>query len=340
MNFCILLLTLLTSLGSQQAQMFACEPGPEIRSALEQANSVNATGPGAIDVVLPALASLRDRYPNDLFVHEAYQDAVVSHGVQGHLKTMRAEYRVLSTKHPGDPVYRYLYLRSLLGGGTGAAAAGLNQMLTDNPNFSPAIRTLAEIYDTGIFRDAEKEKAVKERLASLCAGKIAFRKLDVLPDKSPLLDQAEKALARGDEPDHAIALATKALTDDEWRGYRIRLLDWYSKNFKTQAVRDLRFEYIRAWAIQVRSQRKAGHPEKAGQVLSQVEQAVASMSKGSDPSYWEGLNILASLYLENKQLDLANETLNRMQQLLDEQPNDERASMLGRLRQVAATVQK
>jgi pentatricopeptide repeat protein len=331
-RYILVLFALLTVGRGWQGQPLSCEPAAEIRSELEKAGAANATGPNAINTILPPLAALRDRYPNDLFVHEAYQNAVLNYGVQGYLKNLTKEYRALYTKHPDDPLYHYLYLHSLLGRGTRVATAGLHQMAAQYPNFSSAIKTLAQIYATGVFRDAEKERSALERLADLCPGQHILPKLDALPDKSALLGQAERVLAENGDPDRVISLANQALVDDEWRNQRISLFDWYSIDYKRESLRELRMEYLRAWAIQVRCYRKAGRPEKASEVLRQMEPGVAAIRGETDPAYWDALEMLASLYLDGKQVDLASQTLDRMHQLLVEHPDPDRASALGRLR--------
>jgi tetratricopeptide (TPR) repeat protein len=164
--------------------------------------------------------------------------------------------------------------------------------------------------------------------------------LDALPDKSPLLGRAEQLLADGGSPDRAVSLATQALRDDEWRLYRIRFFDWFSPELKRDALPEMQNEYLRAWAVQVRAFRKLSRLDSAAGLLSQVERAVAGMSKGPDSSYWDGLYILANLYLEGKQADRAAQTLDQMQQLLGAHPNDDRASTLSRLRQMVASIQK
>jgi hypothetical protein len=336
MCYWLVLLTLLSSGRGWQAQTLPCEPAAEVRSALEKASALNATGPEAIEAILPSLAALRDRYPNDLFVHEAYQDAVRKYGFLGHLKALARDYRTLDAQHPDDPVFHYLFLRSLVGRGTRSALAGLDQMAAQNPNFSPAIRTLAEIYDAGVFRDAEKEKSARQRLAILCPGPLALRKLDALPDKSPLLGHAERLLAETGDPDLAISQAMQALKEDEWRDQRVRLFDWYSDDDKRQALRELRMEYLRSWAIQIRCYRKVVRPEKVSELLGQMERGVSAMSHEPGPAYWNALAMLASLYLDGKQVDQASRTLDQMQQYLVEHPNSDGANALDQLRKTLA----
>jgi tetratricopeptide (TPR) repeat protein len=338
MYYCLVLLTLLTSGRAWQAQHFPCGPSPEVRSELEKAANPNAAGPNAIDLALPPLAALRDRYPNDLFVNEAYQNAVQKHGILGYNEHLTEEYQSLDAKHPTDPVYHYLFLRSLLGRNTRQAITGLEEMVGQNPNFSPAIRTLAEIYDAGVFRDAEKEKSARERLAGVCPGSLPLRRLDAPPDKSPLLDQAERLLAEKGDHERVISMANQALVDEEWRGQLIFHFDWYSLDFKRQVALEIQVEYLKSWAIQVRTHREAGHPEKVDELLSRIESNAPRLRRFPGPAYWDALTLLANLYLEGKQVEQANRTLDQMRQVLVDHPNPEQAAALDGLRKRLATL--
>ena len=67
---------------------------------------------------------LRLRYPENILIHERYQDAVQRYGVEGHLKSLTEDYEALDVQHKGNPIYHYLYLRSLIGYSTPAAIDG------------------------------------------------------------------------------------------------------------------------------------------------------------------------------------------------------------------------
>lgn len=338
MYYCLVLLTLLSSGRGWQAQTFRCGPTPDIRSQIEKASAVDATGPNAIDKILPPLAALRQRYPSDLFVNEAYQNAVQEHGIEGYLQALTDEYQALEVTHRDDPVYHYLFLRSIVGRNTPAAITGLEEMAAENPNFTPAIRALAEIYGTARFGDPEKEKTFKQKLAGLCPASLSLRKLDAVLDKSPLLAQAERLLAENGDPDRAISMTNQALVDDEWRNQLIRPHDFYSVDYKRQAAREIKMEYLRAWAIQVRANRKAGRSQKAGELLGRIESGAVMMLKQHDPGYWDALAMLAGLYIEGKQIDQAKTKLDQMEQLLVKHPDPDRASALDRLRKTLATL--
>ncbi len=78
------------------------------------------------------------------------------------MRKLTEEYPVLSMQHPDDPVYSYLYARSLMGRNTAAAAQHLTEIVANHPEFAPAHGSLAEIYASTVFHDDSKEKAERE----------------------------------------------------------------------------------------------------------------------------------------------------------------------------------
>jgi hypothetical protein len=56
-------------------------------------------------------------------------------------------------------VYRYLSARALIGRSTPSAIRGLTDILTENRDFAPAHRALAEICGSEAFNDTQKEQA-------------------------------------------------------------------------------------------------------------------------------------------------------------------------------------
>src|ERR1700693_4827564 len=148
------------------ARSAVCELSPEIRAELTKTSKVVAN-PTYYDQNVAPLLALRTRYPNDLVVHELYQDAVQRYGIEGHLRKLTEEYQVLSMQHPDDAVYSYLYARSLMGRNTSAAAQQLTEIVASHPEFAPAHGSLAEIYASTVFHDDSKEKAERERFFAL-----------------------------------------------------------------------------------------------------------------------------------------------------------------------------
>jgi hypothetical protein len=128
----------------------ACEPTPQIQAEFQTAAELAASVAdpfGALDKAAPFLA-VRHRHPDNLFAHERYQDAVNEYGIEGHFRLLNKEYQALEFEHGDDPMYHYLYLRTLAGRRTSGAIQGLNDLLASYPDFAPAHRTLAAIYAT------------------------------------------------------------------------------------------------------------------------------------------------------------------------------------------------
>jgi hypothetical protein len=326
------------------AQGGPCGPSHKIRVQLEKTTIVVADA-SDFDRALAPLVALRQRYPQDLWVNERYQDAVQQYGIEGHLRKLTEEYQVLSMQHPDEWMFTYLYARSLMGRNTGAAIQQLTEITAAHPDFAPSHRALAEIYASTAFYDDSKEKTEWGRFLALCpehAGQqTAPGQLPAaLPDPSPLIDQAERLLSQQADPDRVAAMAEQAIRADEWRLQRIRPFDWYSIDYKRQAQHELQAKYWRVWSLQVRCERRAGRPEKAAELLTAMDQRAALLRRGSEPVYWDALAALVRLYKEGNQNDLATQKLNAMQELLSARPDQSRAAQLADLQKLAGTDNK
>lgn len=292
-------------LTAASAEEGPCGPSPEIRAKLGKI-AVVVSNASDFDRALAPLVGLRQSYPNDLWVNERYQDAVQQYGVEGHVRKLTEEYQVLSMQHPDDPLYNYLYSRSLMGRNTPAAAQQMTEIVAEHPNFAPAHGSLAEIYASEVFRDESKEKVERERFLALCPGSTTQRRPAELPGPSRLLDQAENLFSQNADPGRIVAIADQAVRDDEWRLQRIRPFDWYRVEYKRQAQRDLQAKYWRLWGLEVRCYRRAGQPEKAKELLTAMERRAASLQNSSDPAYRDAQALLARLHEEENQKSSAN----------------------------------
>jgi hypothetical protein len=331
------------------AQGGPCGPSHEIRFQLEKITVVVADA-SDFDRALAPLLALRQRYPQDLWVNERYQDAVQQYGIEGHLRKLTEEYQILSMQHPDEWMFTYLYERSLMGRNTGSAIQQLTEIAAAHPDFAPAHRALAEIYASAAFQDDSKEKAEWGRFLALCGESsgqqtggqrtVPQQRPAALPDPSPLIDQAERLLSQQADPDRIAAMAEQGIRADEWRLQRIRPFDWYSIDYKRQAQHELQAKYWRVWSIQVRCERRAGQPEKAAELLAAMDQRAALLRRGSNPVYWDALASLARLYEEGNQNDLARQKLNAMQEFLTAHPDQSRAAQLSDLQKLAGTANK
>jgi pentatricopeptide repeat protein len=144
-------------------------------------------------------------------------------------------------------------------------------------------------------------------------------------------------LVQSSDSDRIAAMAEQGIRDDEWRLQRIRPFDWYSVDYKRQAQRELQAKYWRLWSIEVRCYRRAGRPEKAAELLTEMDQRTKSLHSASDPVYWDALAMLVRLYEEGNQKDLATQRLRSMQDLLAAHPDPRRSAQFEDLRKPLET---
>lgn len=320
-------------LSSAGAQAAPCGPSAEIRAQLEKI-TVRVSAPSDFDRGLAPLVALRQRYPDDLWVNQRYQDAVQQYGIEGHLRKLTEEYQVLSMQHSDEFIYSYLYARSLMGRNTSAAAQQITEIAADHPDFAPAHAALAEIYASSLFHDEAKEKAERERLLAQCPGSVLQPRPAALPDPSSLIDQAENLLAQNADPGRISAMAEQGIRDDEWRLQRIRPFDWYAVGYKRQAQRGLQANYWRLWSIEVRCYRRAGRQEQAAELLAAMDQRAALLHSTSDPVYWDALAALVRLYQEGNRKNMATKKLRSMEDFLAAHPDPRLSAQLENLQKL------
>jgi hypothetical protein len=324
---CILALALFPTAWCAEPPNF-CQPPPDLEKAFEKAAAASTavSDPfAALDRAAPFQA-VRDRYPDNLFAHERYQDAIHEYGIEGHLQLLARQYAELESKHPGDSMYRYLRLRATVGRNTAAAIKGLHELLTENPNFAPVHRTLAEIYGVGDFRQIEQEHIESEKFLALCPGGAFTRRPPSVPAPNTLIEEAARLLDRNGETDRImcmtiIGMTIQGLKEFEWRSQRIRVFDWYSRDYKIQDARELRARYWQAWPIQVRAYRKAGKPEEALRVLASMELRAKPLRFQPGSACWDALDALAQLYAEGGQNERAAAKISELRRLLAETPD-------------------
>lgn len=328
------------SSASTSATTGPCEPAPNVQAELlaaATAASVAVSDVADFDRNIAPLRDLRARHPDDLFVHERYQDGVNRHGIEGHLKEMVQEYQDRAIQHSDDVVSQYLFARALIGRSTRSAILALTRIIEDHPDFAPAHRALAATYASQTYRDEQRELAERERFLALCPGSALTPWPVTVPNPSPLMEAAERLLAEHGDTDRVVALAVQAVRHDEWRLQRMRPFDWYSVEDKRQTQRELLATYWRLWSLQVRCHRRAGRPEQASQLLAHMERRAVTLYTSREPAYWDALAILARLYAEVGQLELADQKIAGLRQLLAEAPNPDRAATLKTLQQEIAS---
>ena len=158
----LILLGLLACMPAQGTSSAACELSPEVRAEVakitKSQTDLAVSDPSDFEKNVGPLLALRQRHPNDLLVHELYQDAVERHGIEGHLRKLTEEYQVLSMQHSDEVMYDYLYARSLIGRNTTSAIRQINEILAQHPDFASGHRSLAEIYSSAAFRNSERKR--------------------------------------------------------------------------------------------------------------------------------------------------------------------------------------
>jgi hypothetical protein len=309
-----------------------CEASREIQLEIEGAAS--AAAPNALfDQATAPFRALRDRFPTELFVHLRYQDAVVDNGIEGHLKGMLAEYAKLRVEHPDDIFYLYLHGRALEGRVTPLAIGIMNEILARDPNFAPALRTLAEIYGSTAFRNRKEERSARAMFEAACPGSVVARRPSPLPPHSALFTDPEGKLDPNRDPADVPGQVQRALQQDEWRSQRMRPFDWYGVAEKKQAVQELQVEYWKGWRILVQHYRRTGKPDEANQLLAQMQQRLNGMQADRNSKrFWAAVAILLELYSRGKQPNKIAETLAQIEESMGAAPNRSGTDKLAQLK--------
>jgi hypothetical protein len=330
---CLVFLAAFPSLAAQEL----CDPGAEARGAIAQALA-SAPQDAPLEERLAPLRALRDQLERDLFVHLGYQDAIFDQGIEGHLKAMLEEYLRLQAQHPDDPFYLYLSARAFEGRGTRRSIAMLEQVLALDPDYSPAHRTLAEIYRSRRFRDRAKEAAARRRFHAACPGGIIARRPPPLPPHSTYFARLRESKPTPELEEAIPAEVQKALQQDEWRALRIRLFDWYEPAEQQKALHDLQAEYWQAWRVLVRHYRRTGQQAKADELLAEMEERMVRLQQSRRATTFAlAARTVLGLYAEANQSDNLRAALARLQTSLHEHPDAKRAAELARVQAAFAS---
>ena len=156
-----------------------CEPSSQVKAAIDAATPT--AGASREDRIAPA-RSVRDRFPGDYYAHRYYQEQFFSGGVFA--ESLRAEYQALLDSHPGDPIYRLLYARALLGSDTRRTIELVDAILERDPQNAMAHRKLTEIYSAPAFLDLDKLRAHLTAYWSGCpSSTVGYNLADRIEDK-------------------------------------------------------------------------------------------------------------------------------------------------------------
>jgi len=277
-------LAALVSAAAAPARQPLCEPSPEVQRAIEEV-APSAIAHDDLERTSGALRALRERFPGDLFVHLRLQDAVFDGGTEGNLKSMLREYQLLAADHPDDTLYEYLAGRAHLGRGTRKAIAAMERILERDPGFAPALRTLAEIHGSAMFRDAAKERREREAFGPLCPGSRIAQRPSPVPERSPVFDLREATPAQ----------IGRALQADHARLMRIRLFDWYGEERKAEELRAVHADAWKAWRLLVEHDRRVGELARADALLAEMEERLVRLREHKDPLHSFAAGIVLAL---------------------------------------------
>ncbi|HYE73905.1 MAG TPA: hypothetical protein VEF04_11265, partial [Blastocatellia bacterium] len=146
-----------------------CEPTQDIKAALKKVSEIdNSALPfkAAREQKLEQLRALIKQYPDDLFIHRAYQNAYTGTVDRDH-QSLIAEYRAWLEKNPDDPVYLYLYGNLLIGTNTKEALGLIEKAIQKAPNLALAYQALANIHQVPAYHDKAKvQESLKQSLAA------------------------------------------------------------------------------------------------------------------------------------------------------------------------------
>ena len=151
---------LLATAGRAEIGSVPCEPSPPVKQALRELPLPSPERGSMLETLL-------DRFPGDLLVHRAYQDATGFPGSKDFERSI-GRYRKLAEQHPGDTLYAYLAARALIGVQTKEAITQLEKQLSRWPHFPWPHLALVKIYQAPAFRDPNKASRHLEAFLEAC----------------------------------------------------------------------------------------------------------------------------------------------------------------------------
>ena len=151
---------LLATVGRAETGSVPCEPSPPVKQALRELPLPSPERGSMLETLL-------DRFPGDLFVNRAYQDAAGFPGSKDFERSI-ARYRKLAEQQPGDSLYAYLAARALIGVQTKEAITQLEKQLNRWPDFPWPHLALVKIYQSPAFRDPNKASRHLEAFLEAC----------------------------------------------------------------------------------------------------------------------------------------------------------------------------
>lgn len=142
------------------ATEFPCSPDPELQTKIEQ----GFTHPKRQQQAY--FKNLLDQHPDNLFVHRAYQDAVPPSGMKRRI--LIQSYSQKTTQQPENPLYLYLYARSIAFQNPKLRLEALKKTADLAPDFFHPHLALAQVFSRGPYREPAKAKFHADRALKLC----------------------------------------------------------------------------------------------------------------------------------------------------------------------------
>ncbi len=172
------------------AQTIPCEPSAEVKAALQGLPEYTGNTQANREARIQALRVLVERFPNDLFIHQRYQDTADSPTAKDR-DAVIAEYKALAEKHPGNPLFVYLALRAQVGVNTKQIIPELERVTAIVPS---GHLQLVQIYQAPNFKDAAK--ALEHMQAFIKACPSSPRVYSYVRSLDPSSDFAKQSPAR------------------------------------------------------------------------------------------------------------------------------------------------
>jgi len=190
-------------LGVQAQTTLPCEAWPEVKQALQSL-------PEETDRMarINAFRELLERFPNDLFVHQRYQDTA-KYPTAKERDAVIAEYRALADKYPDSPLYAYLAARAQIGVNTKQLIPQFDRLAASVPS---AYLNLVNIYQSPNFKDPKRARENLEGFMKACPSSVrAFSYLRSMEPSDFVRQSAERLrrlLSETNDPDSLASFST------------------------------------------------------------------------------------------------------------------------------------
>ncbi|MCS6806916.1 MAG: redoxin domain-containing protein [Acidobacteriota bacterium] len=196
-SHCLVLLVIVCSMplaGRAQSSQYGCAPSPKVKAALDKLPHDDDERIPSQEIQEQRFRQLREllkKYPDDLFVHREYQDAL-SH--EEDLPRLIAEYQARMEKRPNDPTALYLYGRLLSRRNPEEALPVAEKALKQSPLFPWTHLLLTSIY---FSLDRNKARTHLAEFMKLCPDAMeAYRYASLITDQQQLRELTARLRAR------------------------------------------------------------------------------------------------------------------------------------------------